>query len=446
MKKILLVVCSLVLALVGCMPNPFMYVADNGTRYVDLSGTYLSTSYGSGNVTATGGIIGRVAIFDNTTSITSSAVTEAQLVGVVGSSHAQNTDTILTTNGVTPLINAGVLVNDLKTDRWATASNFNTMLGVNVAGNDDLAAGGVDNTAIGYDSMYDITTGFGNTAVGANSLENVLDGYYNTAVGNKALSDVGAGTNNTAVGELAGGNISTGSFNTAIGSQALLYNNGNYNTALGQWAGDNCTGSGNVFIGYSAGQDSLAISNKLYIANSNDTTPLIYGDFVTDDVVINGDTQITEDLYFPTAGGGLPYGCIYSNTINDITCTLQNAWYQVPFDNAGVSNLTTVSVANDDITILKTGNYQVTFNVVRHTHFAHDYEYMIKTNNGTVDVVNARIYSTSLGTGKLQSFSHTAITTFTANDTVEVWTRCTDAAGMVLGMDHVNMNVTMVGR
>ena len=40
----------------------------------------------------------------------------------------------------------------------------------------------------------------------------------------------------------------------------------------------NITGSSNVFLGYNAGYNETG-SNKLYIANTNTNTPLIYGDF-----------------------------------------------------------------------------------------------------------------------------------------------------------------------
>jgi hypothetical protein len=46
-----------------------------------------------------------------------------------------------------------------------------------------------------------------------------------------------------------------------------------------------------VFLGYYAGGQELG-SNKLYIANSNTTTPLIYGDFTASKLTFNGKTSI----------------------------------------------------------------------------------------------------------------------------------------------------------
>ena len=72
----------------------------------------------------------------------------------------------------------------------------------------------------------------------------------------------------------------TGKRNTAVGS-GTLYNNteGEKNTAIGEEAGaSNTTGSGNVFIGNQAGNNSnySTVSNKLIIANNNDSSLIRY--------------------------------------------------------------------------------------------------------------------------------------------------------------------------
>ena len=51
-------------------------------------------------------------------------------------------------------------------------------------------------------------------------------------------------------------------------------------------------GSGNVFLGYEAGYNETG-SNTLYIANSDTSSPLIYGDFGTGEVTINGNLTVT---------------------------------------------------------------------------------------------------------------------------------------------------------
>ena len=86
----------------------------------------------------------------------------------------------------------------------------------------------------------------------------------------------------------------TGASNVALGFESLRTNTtGSTNIAIGRKAGySNETGSGNVFIGNNAGYNETG-SNKLYIDNSNTTSPLIYGDFATNEVTINGSLTTT---------------------------------------------------------------------------------------------------------------------------------------------------------
>jgi len=112
------------------------------------------------------------------------------------------------------------------------------------------------------------------------------------------------GISNTFSGLQAGYTNTTGSYNTFSGLQAGYSNTaGSYNTYSGYWAGrnntngssntfsgymtgyNNLTGQGNVFLGHQAGYFETG-SNKLYIANSSTTVPLIYGDFAISHVGI----------------------------------------------------------------------------------------------------------------------------------------------------------------
>ena len=73
--------------------------------------------------------------------------------------------------------------------------------------------------------------------------------------------------------------LETGNLNQAFGRDAgYSLKTGGNNVFFGHEAGYSVTGSGNVMLGYRAGKDETG-SNKLYIANSETTTPLIYGDF-----------------------------------------------------------------------------------------------------------------------------------------------------------------------
>ena len=115
----------------------------------------------------------------------------------------------------------------------------------------------------------------------------------NAGFGNGALSLNSTGGLNTAIGSYAMNANTSGVENLAIGAHAL-YNNqtGNKNTVIGRGAGLQAVGSANVFIGYRAGNGETG-SNKLYIANSATTSPLIGGDFSIAQVDINGTIKIT---------------------------------------------------------------------------------------------------------------------------------------------------------
>lgn len=253
---------------------------------ITVDGVDISTLTPGANVSTVGGTLNRLAKFSGATSIVDATNTDAQVAAAVAASHTQNTDIILTTNGVTPLINAGTLVYDLRTDRWLF-SDTNTLLGIGVTGGAGVLTG-LRNTGYGNEAFYNITSGADNTAVGWRAARGLTTGDHNVAIGDQTLLALTTGVGNTAVGELALGSVSTTSFNTAVGVDTLWQNTGAYNTAIGAIAGtNNIVGNRNVFIGYDAGSNELG-SDKLYIDNTNTATPLIYGDFNTNDVTING--------------------------------------------------------------------------------------------------------------------------------------------------------------
>ena len=133
---------------------------------------------------------------------------------------------------------------------------------------------------MGVGSLAANTTGSNNTAQGYNALNANTEGAQNTAFGEAALTANITGSNNTAIGRNALQNVTSGSQNTAIGLGA---------------GSNNSQGNGNIFIGYMAGSQETG-SNKLYIANSSTSTPLIYGNFEEDSVTLNGDVHITGNL------------------------------------------------------------------------------------------------------------------------------------------------------
>jgi hypothetical protein len=162
------------------------------------------------------------------------------------------------------------------------------------------------NTLYGYDAGASITTGLYDTFIGRNAGYYNTTGYSNTFLGSYAGYYNTTGNANTFLGLNAGVYNTTGNANTFLGLDAGYSNTtGNSSTFLGHYAGfSNTTGYGNTFLGYSAGYSNgtgagnifLGFnagyyetgSNKLYIANSSTSTPLIYGDFSAAKLGVNG--------------------------------------------------------------------------------------------------------------------------------------------------------------
>jgi hypothetical protein len=152
-----------------------------------------------------------------------------------------------------------------------STANYNTFLGAQ-AGFYNTTGG--SNTFVGYHAGYN-NTGDSNTFVGLDA------GYYNTD-----------GVLNTFVGRAAGFSNIHGVYNTILGVDGGFNNTGGWwNTFVGFAAGRNTTGDGNVFLGYRAGFNETG-SNKLYIDNSDISTPLIYGEFDNNKLTINGNLKV----------------------------------------------------------------------------------------------------------------------------------------------------------
>ena len=180
-------------------------------------------------------------------------------------------------------------------DVYGKMNLTNAQSNVLISGGNDTGTG-TANVAIGKDTYKTFTTGLKNVAIGSQALELNTTGQNNIALGYQALEA------NT-----------TGNYNVAVGSRVLQNANSNYNTGIGYLAGLSATGTSNVTIGYAAGQNAVSnntalgyqsgrntvsggvyigyksgysetTDNKLYIENSAGTTPLIWGDFSTNDL------------------------------------------------------------------------------------------------------------------------------------------------------------------
>ncbi len=218
--------------------------------------------------------------------------------------------------------------------------DFNTMIGHH-AGRFTTSS---DNTFVGTAAGFNNTTGFGNTFFGRDAGVNNVGGYKNLFLGYFAGYNNTSGSNNTFVGYRAGYSNNAW-LNTFLGYYAGQANtSGNENTFMGHQAGYNTSiGSANTFVGSTAGNNNVnggfniflgrragyyeTGSNKLYIDSSDTSSPLIWGDFGTDVVNINGklgvgQTSPTWPVEVRTSGSNAVILCEYTggaiNYINAI--------------------------------------------------------------------------------------------------------------------------------
>ena len=184
----------------------------------------------------------------------------------------------------------------------------------------------------GYGNVFNgYLSGYSNTTGNYNVFNGFLSGYSNTTGNSNVFNGYQSGTSNTTGnsnvfnGYLSGYSNTTGYSNVFNGYKSGYYNttgysnvfNGFYsgysntpgskNTFIGVYSGRNANINSSVLLGYQAGY-SATRDNTLYIANSSTSSPLIYGEFDTGLLKVNGDfevtgsTNITGDLTVETGG------------------------------------------------------------------------------------------------------------------------------------------------
>jgi hypothetical protein len=167
-------------------------------------------------------------------------------------------------------------------------------------------------------------------------------GTKNTFVGESAGAANTSGLSNTFIGRLAGYSNMTGTENTFIGRDTGADNiTGNLNTYIGAGAGNNGSGSYNVFLGHEAGFNEFG-SSRLYIDNSSTSSPLIWGDFSNDRVVINGNSthNTNNRTFFSNGAAGGTTG-----------------WYN-DSDGRMKKNITTINQALEKVQNLRGVNFE----------------------------------------------------------------------------------------
>jgi hypothetical protein len=216
------------------------------------------------------------------------------------------------------------------------SSNTNTAIGTYALNGSNSTFTSAFNTAVGYKSLYMISSGLYNSAFGEYSLESNVNGSYNIAVGYKALNtSVGnhnniaigytslnmliSGHNNTTVGvntlamltnggsNTASGfntlkNLTVGSFNTGLGNNSLqALTSGSNNTASGGYSLQNLIGTGstgdgnngNTALGYMAGTGVITSDNCIFIGYN--TTVSVPSNSYSNSVTIGCNSIITSN-------------------------------------------------------------------------------------------------------------------------------------------------------
>jgi trimeric autotransporter adhesin len=191
-----------------------------------------------------------------------------------------------------------------------------------------------DNTAHGYQALANNTFGFWNTAIGSGALHNNTNGGGNTAIGFHALlNNIGvgipfaSGSSNTAIGWDALASNTEGFANTATGAGALRANTtGHVNTATGQGALDsNTNGNANTAIGWTAlfsnttGDSNTAIGSEALKGNTEGGHNTANGDqALRHNLTGEGNTAIGDSALINNSSGpfntAVGYGALLNNT------------------------------------------------------------------------------------------------------------------------------------
>ena len=173
------------------------------------------------------------------------------------------------TSGQIAIANSSSSITGSSNFTWNNINNILNVNGLSIGGNNQ-------NTFVGNESLYNVTTGNNNTAFGYSTLYSVTSGSNNNAFGNAALGAVSTASHNNAFGLSSLQSNTSGTYNNAFGNFTLLNNLiGNNNNAFGYFALYSSKGNNNNAFGYYAlrstttGNDNVAIG---YNALSNNTT------------------------------------------------------------------------------------------------------------------------------------------------------------------------------
>ncbi len=157
----------------------------------------------------------------------------------------------------------------------------------------------------------------------------------NTFIGNSSGAD-SSGYGSSFFGSGAG-TLSVGNNNIGIGYGAGTDFMGNNNIHIGIQAGDGSVGSGNIFIGTQAGAYQ-SVSNKLIIANSEQSPALLWGDLEEYQLKLNAKVGVGYGFAnYPTTAGSVNisnYNLFVKGGIltEEVRVALQGTWADYVFE------------------------------------------------------------------------------------------------------------------
>lgn len=175
----------------------------------------------------------------------------------------------------------------LLTTAFLIAQNDTTDYGQGAGQNGDR------NSNFGYFAgSFQGTPGNDNTYIGARVARSA-SGDFNVSAGAYSAYYLQNGSRNSYLGATAGFFNVSGDDNLFAGFASGYANKQSHNVMIGDGAGSSNNGARNVFLGYYAGANETG-NDKLYIDNSNTSTPLIYGNFATKKIGINTNNLVNQ--------------------------------------------------------------------------------------------------------------------------------------------------------
>jgi hypothetical protein len=144
---------------------------------------------------------------------------------------------------------------------------------------------GGQNTAVGDNALFNVTSGVWNVGVGFQALFNDTTGNQNTAIGYQGLFSNVSGDHATAIGAQALFNNTIGNDNVGVGFRTLYTNtSGNRNTGMGfRTLAFNASGNNNTAVGWNAlynnttGDTNIAVGSQALFDNTTGVNNNAFG-------------------------------------------------------------------------------------------------------------------------------------------------------------------------